>query len=62
MDWLSKIRADKNFTQCQVAKMCNISTSYYSQIESGQRRPSVYIAKTIGTILNFDWTKFFENG
>ena len=57
---LVKIRQDKDFTQSQVAIKANISLSFYSQIENGVRKPSVDTAKRIASVLDFDWTKFFD--
>lgn len=55
--WL--VSAREGFTQEEVAKMSDISQSYYSQIENGQKQPSVKAAKKIGRALNFDWTNFY---
>ena len=57
---LEKLRKEKNFTQSKVANMSNISTCFYSQIESGARKPSVDTAKNIAKVLGMDWTLFFE--
>lgn len=38
----------------------NISRQFYGMIESGERRPSVEVAKKIGTLLKINWTIFFE--
>lgn len=57
---LEQLRKEKNFTQSKVASMSNISTCFYSQIESGARKPSVETAKKIAIALGIDWTYFFE--
>lgn len=57
--WLIQYRDVKGLTQEQVADMCDIKRPYYSMIETGKRRPSVDVAKRIGTVLGFDWTIFF---
>ena len=56
--WLIEYRGDK--TQESVAKDANIARSYYVQIETGTRNPSVQIAKKIAEVLDFDWTIFFN--
>jgi len=58
--WLTIIRTDKKMTKSQVAKCSKISLPYYSQIESGQRNLRTNTAKIIAEVLNFDWTKFYE--
>ena len=58
--WLKDIRAKKNMTQSQVAESCNISTSYYSLIENGERNVPVKTAKKIAKTLRFKWAKFYK--
>lgn len=58
--WLHEIRSAKHLTQEQVAVKVKITRAYYTQIESGDRRPSVDIAKAIADFLEFDWTNFFN--
>lgn len=58
--WLKKSRTDGNITQFEISKKAGIAQAYYAQIERGLRKPSVEVAKKIAIILNFDWTKFFE--
>lgn len=56
--WLIKYRGV--FTQQQVANKAGISRSYYAELESGNKNPSVKTAKRLGSVLNFDWTIFFK--
>lgn len=58
--WLFYIRKDKGFTMSEVARASNISESYYSMIESGNRDVPVNTAKKIAKALGFDWTLFYE--
>jgi putative transcriptional regulator len=37
-----------------------ITRQYYGMIEKGERRPSVEVAKKIASVLNIEWTIFFE--
>lgn len=55
------LRLDRGLTMKQISNKLDISESYYSLIENGERRPSVSVAKRIGAVLGFDWTKFFED-
>lgn len=57
--WLKEIREKKGLTQFDVANQSMIERSYYTMIESGNRQPSVSVAKNIGHTLEFDWTLFF---
>lgn len=59
--WLVNKRTEKKLTQKQVATGANIERAYYTQIELGTRRPSVSVAKRIASVLDFDWTIFFDN-
>lgn len=54
-------RKRANFTQREVGRLSSISESYYSMIESGERKPTVKTAKKIAAVLGFDWTLFFED-
>lgn len=58
---LMEERKKANFTQREVGKLSGISESYYSMIESGDRKPTVKTAKKIAAALGFDWTLFFED-
>ena len=53
-------RTEKNLTMRQVAEAAEISESFCSMIENGDRRPSVETAKKIAAVLGFNWTLFFE--
>lgn len=57
--WLIKLR--DNRTQEDVAGEAGIARSYYTQIETGERTPSVVIAKKVAAVLGFNWTLFFES-
>ena len=61
MVWLERLRHDKHMTEKDVAQAAGISQQHYNFIENGKRRPSVDVAKTLGELLGFDWTKFYEN-
>ncbi|UOE96048.1 helix-turn-helix transcriptional regulator [Alkalihalobacillus sp. LMS39] len=59
--WLEDLRKKNKLTHQEVANHIKISRQYYGMIESGERAPSVTIAKKLGKILGFKWTLFFEN-
>lgn len=62
MDWLKEIRLEKGKTQEQVAsEVGGITRTAYTNIETGERRPSVEVAKRIAGVLGFDWTRFYED-
>lgn len=58
--WLKEKREIKGFTHEDVAEHAGISRSYYTLIESGNKTPSVDVAKAIAHVLDFPWTIFFE--
>lgn len=58
--WLKKLRVNKGLTQQNVADRSGIERPYYTMIESGDRTPSVQVAKSIALVIGFDWTIFFE--
>lgn len=60
--WLIDIRHKKDLTQEEAAELIGLSRSYYAKVESGERVPSVGMAKAIGLVWDFDWTKFYEDG
>lgn len=62
VDWLKDIRTNIGKTQEQVADDAGITRGAYCNIETGDRRPSVEVAKRIAEVLGFEWTRFFEEG
>jgi putative transcriptional regulator len=60
-NWLKTQRNKRNLTQEEVAKLSDISRSFYTHIEAGTKTPSVEVAKKIAKTLGFEWTLFFEN-
>ena len=60
-EWLTDIRKTMGLNHREVAKKAGIDRSFYTQIESGIRNPSVKTAKKIASALGFEWTIFFDN-
>ncbi len=59
-DWLKRIRENQEITQRQLSLELDISESYYSLIENGERRPSPEVAQKIAAFLGgFEWTRFY---
>lgn len=61
-NWLKNKRTNRKLTQEEVAKLSDISRSFYTHIEAGTKTPSVEVAKKIAKTLGFEWTLFFETG
>lgn len=59
-NWLRCLRTEKTLTQNRTAYLAGISRSHYANIENGVRLPSVSVAKALGKVLGFSWTKFYE--
>lgn len=60
MKKMKLIRKSLELTQEQLAQHAGVSQSLIVQIENGNRKPSVKVAKRIASILGFDWTDFFK--
>lgn len=58
--WLKELREQKAYTQEEVAKKAGIERTTYASIEQGRRNPSVSKAMRIASVLDFDWTLFFD--
>lgn len=59
-EWLAKARKATGKSQQELADEIGIAQSTLGSIESGNRNPSVELAKKIAAALNFPWTRFFE--
>ena len=59
--WLKDIRAKKELTQQEVANAANVDVTMISKIELGERRPSVEVDKKIASVLDFPWTRVYED-
>ncbi|MBP7213301.1 MAG: helix-turn-helix transcriptional regulator [Anaerolineaceae bacterium] len=57
---LAKKRKILGLTQQEVADAAQIKRSYYGLIENGERTPLPHNAKRIASVLDFDWTLFYE--
>ncbi len=58
---LKQMRKDKRMTQTEVAEKCGLKRLRYWTYEAGTRTPRPEIAKRIADVLEFDWTKFYED-
>ncbi|EAC4797929.1 helix-turn-helix transcriptional regulator [Listeria monocytogenes] len=58
--WLKELREQKAYTQEEVAKKAGVERTTYASIEQGRRNPSVSKAIRIASVLDFDWTIFFD--
>ena len=57
---LKEIRKNANLTQINLAELCGCERSIIGKIENGVSTPSVRLAKKIAKVLDFDWTRFYE--
>lgn len=62
-DWLKKLREERGLTQKQVAEQLNISESYYSYIEAGDRQKmmDISLARKISKIFGISIEQIVEN-
>ncbi len=59
--WLRSLREQKQLTQAVLAKKVDVDITAIGKYESGARRPSPEVAQKLASVLEFDWTRFFEN-
>ncbi len=59
--WLINFRKRKGLSQSKIAKEIGVSQQMYNYIENNKRNPSTNLAKKIADVLNFSWTKFYED-
>lgn len=58
---LRKLREAQGFTQMSFAEAAGISRSYYSQVESGEKAPSLRTAIRIKKALAYENDDLFDN-
>lgn len=58
---LVELRAERNLTQEQAANLICISRSHYSQIEAGDKTPSLDIALRIKEVFGYQGDDIFLN-
>lgn len=57
---LRAVRREKRMTQRELAERVGCVRGHISSIENGRVHPSVDMAKAIGKVLGFEWTRFYE--
>ena len=57
---IKELRIAKGLTQEQLANECGVQRTTITMIELGENKPSVELAKRLGTIFDVDWKGFFE--
>lgn len=58
---LVKLREGRGYTQDTFSKAVGISRSHYSQIETGEKEPSLSVALKIKRTLNYQYDDIFFN-
>ena len=58
---LKELRTAKGMTQEQLASECGVQRTTITMIELGENKPSVELAKKLGTIFDVAWSNFFED-
>lgn len=51
---LIKFRIDKNLSSKEMAKKLNLSTTAYSNLENGKKKPTIELAFTIQEVFGVD--------
>lgn len=57
---IEEIRSQLNLSHNEVAKLANISRSFYTMIENGNRTPSIGVAKRMSLALGLTLDEFFH--
>jgi transcriptional regulator with XRE-family HTH domain len=57
---LAYLRENRNMTQTEISRHARISQGYYSDIESGLRRPSPDVADRIARVLDIPESDMFH--
>lgn len=57
---LRKLRRERGITQVELANAAGISQAMLSNIENGNRKPSVETARRIAAKLGIDWYELFD--
>ena len=60
-EWLKDIREARHMSQLEISERVNITQPSYSNIEAGRRNPSIEAAKRIAEVLDFPWTRFYDD-
>ncbi|HHB1925971.1 TPA: helix-turn-helix transcriptional regulator [Bacillus cereus] len=60
-EWLIKLRESKRLKQFEVAKILDISSNYYCEIENGKKNPRWNIAMRIAEFYGVSADNFFYN-
>lgn len=58
-EWLIEVRKKSGLSQTAVCEAVGISQPTYWEYEHGDCTPTPQVAIKLGSILNFDWTKFY---
>jgi len=54
------LREKKDISQMDLAKLVGIGQSHLSEIERGQKNPSINVLKKLADVLGFTTDEFFE--
>lgn len=58
---LRERREEKGYTQQRLAEAVGVTQVAISLVESGDRQPSITLAKKIARVLDFDWVQFYDD-
>lgn len=61
MQWLFNARKAKGLSQREVSNRVGIKQPSYCAIETGASKPKPETAKRIASVLDFDWTLFYQD-
>ena len=59
--WLRDLRKSQGLSESAVGAAAGITQVAYHKIETGERTPRTETAKKIAAVLEFEWTRFYED-
>lgn len=57
---MQNLRKNKGLTQAELAERCGVARQTICEIERGNRKPSIPLAKKLGKLLNVAWYTFYD--
>lgn len=59
-NWFKEAMEKQSISRVEIAKEADVTPEYIYMITTGERNPSVQLAKKLADILGIEWPKFFD--
>ena len=57
---MKELRKKRGLTQAELGERAGVARQTICEIERGNRKPSIPLAKKLGKLLNVDWYMFYD--